>query len=349
MSSPERQRPLESVAEVAEVLKRAIAVARSTMEVERRNVSMWGVTGPGSAEQVPDSADKGVILRTDMGPLNNIAVEGMTPQEAVQAALSQVLGEACEILADAPEQNLYVVECDFAAGNMVVPTLRLQKIEKTDDALAAVGAMYDSILDEPTRPDIESVPLDQVALHVTGVGRGIIDELLAYARGVCQRSKVAVIRTTPPSIHIGEFLRPTDLPMMLALELKASENARALKNIAEAHPELGLPVFVIGTQSDIEQKAKIRERRLAGLDNVRAAKQELEAVKADGNKPPLLVWHAGVTDMTASAKAFSPVAPIEGGKFHLVKIPPRRDVRPDKGPDAQRAKTGAAVTEVAAV
>lgn len=158
LRSSELQEPLETIEEVAAVLRTVLEEAKRRMGQER--IPTYTTTCLG-LEEVGNN--KGLILRDDNTvELSNITVPGMTVTEAIQAALTQVLGVPQPIPADAVARNLYVVQLDPVLSASRIPTLKLGKVDESEKYLAQAIARYEEALGDPNGPIWQRVSSEEV-------------------------------------------------------------------------------------------------------------------------------------------------------------------------------------------
>lgn len=149
MEKPQPRR-LESVAEVADVLRPVLEDVRNCcLSSGKDDFVSWRLT---SRELRKIKGRKGLIARGLDGLLNlkDNDIPGLTRQQAVEAALSSLLGERQNIPTDAVERNMYMVRVVFAAG--IMPTLTFGKVDKTGEAATILLPMVQEVLTEPSKP-----------------------------------------------------------------------------------------------------------------------------------------------------------------------------------------------------
>lgn len=156
-------RKLESVAEVAEFLRPILERVKGALSGERDRIVNFKLI---DGETRPINGHKGEVWRIMQDDsLENIEVSGMTPQQAVKAALSLLLGEPQVIPPDAADKNMYVVKFNFAvAQDSKVPTLRADKIDKAADVSRILMPMYQEVIAEQTRPTLTPYEYEEASV-----------------------------------------------------------------------------------------------------------------------------------------------------------------------------------------
>ena len=274
---------LESVAEVANVLRESLEFAKTRLAPDNFPVKYpLPVNGVGG-EQIDIRERKGIVFRPGH-VLNNIAVTGMTPKQAIEAALTFLLGEPQTLPADAPERNLYVVECDFAVPQVSkVPTLRVGKVDRAADALALIKPALEDVVAETERPILTPYIYKDVPVASDFEAKDAVAHPDKYAQ-----------KYGGKAIGIHE------------------------KSIFG-----GWSVLVLVSGNATEEAVTRQQNRLRSdsQEQIAASLTGLKDWEANLAGDPLVVWHAGVTDMTCLHQKFVFDAPAPGAKFHLMEVP----------------------------
>ncbi len=140
MSSIETQRSLESVQEVADVLRGVIDAAVENMQ--KRKTRNLRTTIAGQITEIPESKTKGMIVRDGLEALNNIKIDGMTSQDAMNAALILIFGEKQSIPDEVGDRNVYIVEGCFVFQGKI-PSVQIGKVEPPIQALELLAKASD--------------------------------------------------------------------------------------------------------------------------------------------------------------------------------------------------------------
>lgn len=214
--SLETGRSLETLDEVVAVLGDALARAKENLIGGKHPRPVYAKVGD-LTECIPGADGKGTIER--IPELGKIQIPGMTPQQAVANALTQVCGKSRMLLSDDDKRNMFVVKVDLDtcspltkkddrlvrndSVSRLMAVLSLGKVEKIGSVFEQLQQAAEVVLTEPARPDIhERDPIKllgdtriklQDAVGIARLGQPVFsDDEGRFYIGDCGRRAMAV-------------------------------------------------------------------------------------------------------------------------------------------------------------